>query len=679
MRLAAKSLRFRWLAASVAAGAAVVLFFSVNPATPYVSTLDIRLQDRLLVLTTRENLPENFVLVGLDDASMAVDTLEPEEVASSKALQHMKKGFPFSREVYAIAGQKLLDAGAKLVIFDFIYPGPNPGDAAFAEFMKKNPGRFVVGGLFDKDTYRKPTAVLNAAAGDSVGFANLPKQTVIRYAYGYGTISLFESRPPMAGERIEPSLAAVAARLLGRPLRPETPNLLRFRYSKPGQMKPVSLQELFIPAFWKSKNRNWEMFRNKVVLIGPTAEGLKDFHLTPFGRMSGPEIQLQILAATLRGSWLGSSGPWFAIGSIFVAAAGVFALAIVRRNPIWFHIWLVAVALAWLGICVGALVLFSWFLPVAPPLATWLVCGFLVLTCDATLEGREKARMRKALERYVSKDMVKEIAENPQSYLQMLGGERKEIVTLFSDLKGFTADAESMDPSEMVKLLNDYFGEMVAIVFQKRGNLDKFMGDALMATWGPFNSEGPRGDARNALRAAFEMRQRLAVINARREGMSPWHAGIGITHGSVVFGNIGCEEKMDITAIGDSVNLASRLEGLTRTYGCEILVDDSMAENLRGECQLLPVDTVRVKGRLRAETIYFPYPGHDPGAWAEAFVAARADYRDGKFAEAEAVFARLAEDGLAPALAKLYRERCAEFQKNPPPANWGGVWDFSTK
>lgn len=686
MRLAPGSLRFRWQAFCVAVGTAAVLLLTVNPATPLVSHLNLRLQDTLLRMTTHENLPENFLLVGLDDASLSLDTLEPEEIAGSKALQLMEKGFPWSREVYALAGQKMIDAGAKLVIFDMVYPGPNPGDEAFAAFLKKNPGRFVLGALFERPpapnqpaTYRAPTAQLAAAAGSSVGYASLTDIGEIRHIMPFATISDFEGKTPLEGETVEQALTTVAAAALGKTFPAEIRRPLRFRYSIPREVPKVSLQELFVPGFWQKNLRNGEVFRDKVVLVGATAEGLKDYHSTPFGRLSGPEIQLHILAAMLRNGWLGSTGPWIAVVSILAAAAGVLALATLRRNPMWFLLWLVVGAAGWLGICLGVLAFGAWFLPVAPPLVTWLVCGFLVLACDATLERRERTRLRGALERYVSKDMVKELVDNPASYLQTLGGQRKEIVTMFSDLQGFTADSETMDPGEMVALLNEYFGDMVAVVFHKRGTLDKFMGDALMATWGALESGGPGEDARHAIQAAFEMRGRLAAINARREGFTHWQAGIGITQGSVVFGNIGCQEKMDLTAIGDTVNLASRIEGLTRIYGCDILIDGRMAENLRGECQLLLVDVVRVKGRQKPESLYFPYPGETADAWAGAFEEARAKYREGKFAEAAAAFGALAGTGLAPAVAALFHQRCVEFEKDPPSADWGGVWDFATK
>jgi adenylate cyclase len=686
MRLTRGNLRFRWHAACVAVGTALVLLLTVNPSTPFVAKLNRSFQDAMLRMTTTQALPENFLLVELDDASLSLDTLEPEEVAGSKALQAMKKGFPFSREVYGLAAQKMLDAGAKLVIFDMVYPGPNPGDEAFAAVLKKNPGRIIIGSLFERApgpnqpaTYRAPTAPLAEAAGNSVGYASLTDVDEIRHIMPFSSISDFSGEETLEGETVYRALTTVAAEALGKPFAQEIRRPLRFRYSRPKEVEKVSLYQMFVPEFWKNNLRNGEIFNGKVVLVGATAEGLKDYHTTPFGRLSGPEIQMHILAAMLRGAWLHTAKSTFAIVSIVVAGLGALALASFCRSPVWIVLWLGSIALVWIGICFGALLISSWFFPVVPPLVTWLVCGFLIMACDASLEARERARLRRELERSMSKDLVKELIDNPASYFHTQGGERKEIVTLFSDLKGFTDESETMDPEEMVALLNDYFGEMVSVVFTRRGILDKFMGDALMATWGALGENSPRQNARHAVQAAFEMRRRLAAFNARREGRVPWQAGIGITQGMVVFGSIGSEEKREFTAIGDSVNLASRMEGLTRIYGCDILIDNRMAENLYGECQLLLVDVARVKGRQKPEEIFFPYPGDEPGAWAEAFVHARADYREGKFADAEKAFRELATDGLAPTVAALYVRRCAEFLKEPPPENWDGVWDFMTK
>ena len=156
------------------------------------------------------------------------------------------------------------------------------------------------------------------------------------------------------------------------------------------------------------------------------------------------------------------------------------------------------------------------------------------------------------------------------------------MVVLFSDFKGFTSDSERLDPAEMVTLLNEYFREMVEVVFAHSGTLDKFIGDALMATWGGLRPANREEDAQNAVLTALKMKERLAAINERRCTLgSPWGSGIGISYGPAIFGNIGSHQRMDMTVIGDTVNLASRIEGLTRIYGCDILVDERIARKAR--------------------------------------------------------------------------------------------------
>jgi adenylate cyclase len=683
----ARSTRSVWLTAAVCAGLVAILALTIG--TRAVEQADLRVQDALLRATTTERLPENFLLVALDDDSLQLGTLEPEEIANSQALQMMKKGFPWSREVYGMAVEKILEAGARVVVLDFTFASENPGDAKFAEILQKYPGRVVLASAFDLKgpegqiaaSLRLPVTPLAHAVGENIGFANLSDTDVVRHMRPFARIDSWLATPQPDDLEVTPALATVAARLLGREFRENPTRPLRFRYADSSALPAVPLLEIFVPDLWKSNLRAGQIFRDKVVMIGPTAEGLKDFHRTPLGRMAGPIVHLNFLSALLRDSWLTSPGPAVALGSMFAAAALALLLALARRSAVVFLAGLVAGTLVWVGLCFLALIVLSVFLPVVPALLTWLACGFLVLATDATLERRERQRIRQTFERYVSRDVVREIMDNPESYLNLLGGERKEVVTLMSDLQGFTAEAEALDPSRMVTLLNAYFGEMVEVIFARSGMLDKFMGDAIMATWGGLTSVSPQEDARQAVRAAFQLREKLEDFNRHpSRSARPWRSGIGITQGPVVFGNIGCEEKMDITVIGDTVNLAARIEGLTRVYRCDILLDNHVAENVRGEFDLLLVDTVRVKGRQRAESLHFPYRAKDgDAAWVDAFAHARADYLDRNFAAAGEVFTRLSSGGVAPGVAAVYAERCAAFLQVAPPADWDGVWDFESK
>jgi adenylate cyclase len=677
--------RLRWLAVAVAAGMMMVL--AAVLFTPFVGNLNVLLQDWLLRHTTQESLPENFTLVALDEPSIQLEIM-PEEVGSNRALRLMGGGFPWSREVYAILTRRLLDAGARLVIFDLLLPSARAGDAEFAEVLRQNPGKVVLASNFEtvEATGKPPTAYfysptpnLADSVGDHIGFATFPKQNAIRFLLPYATTYSVLGETPREEEKVEPFVGVAAARLLGVEL-PRQFQPRRFRYSKPKSVKVVPLSEVFIPALWRTNHHQGEDFKDRIVLVGATAEGLKDYFPTPFGRMAGPEIQLHALAAILRGQWLSQAGDVLTIITVILAAWAALVLLAIRRNIAWFVGGLIGGVLLWLFVCWSALLFFSYFAPAAPPLLAWLVCGFAGLAADVSLERRERGRLRGTLERYVSKDFVREIVENPDSFLQTLSGQRKDVVVLFSDLKGFTAGSEQTDPGEMVAMLNEYFGEMVEVVFARQGTLDKFIGDALMATWGCIRALPPEDEACHAVRAALDMKDRLAALNAGRteRGKPPWSSGIGICQGPAIFGNIGSEKKMDLTVIGDTVNLTSRVEGLTRIYGCDILVNERIAINARAVCEFLPVDVVRVKGRKKPEKLFYPYRESDP-AWVEAFAAARAKYLAGDFAAAHTDFGKLAQGGVAPGLAVRFMARCEGFFHALPEKGWDGVWDFVDK
>src|SRR5947199_10390591 len=232
-----------------------------------------------------------------------------------------------------------------------------------------------------------------------------------------------------------------------------------------------------------------------------------------------------------------------------------------------------------------------------PVLSALLLSGSFSLGFEYALERIEKLRTRRTLERYVSKNLVKEVLENPGSYYSTLRGVRVPVTILFSDLIGFTTLSEKADPEALVAQLNEHLTGMTSVIFGNGGTLDKFIGDAIMAVWGNVRSLGMAEDAKNCARAALGMRRELARLNQkwRDEGRMGLGMGIGINQGEVTVGNVGSQERMDPTVIGDAVNLASRLEGLTRTYGVDILVGAAAAELVRDEVYLRSVARVQVK------------------------------------------------------------------------------------
>lgn len=646
-------------------------------------------QDLLMRTTAAETDPE-LILLGLDEESLTLNAVEPTEIAGSRALQLMAQGYPWSREVYALAIKRLLDAGARVVIFDLAFPTPRQGDEALAEVLRAAGSKVILGSNFDlRNAYPQlsvvfvpPTPQLAEAADGYVGFVTLPTAAdgVVRFFYPYATIESFQGNyfgddPPL------PALSTAAARTLDfAPPLPTTPQSLRFRYLQKDSLSVASFYEIFVPDLWRQNFADGRRLEGKTVLIGGTAQVLQDFHPTPMGRMSGPAIHLNILSAIHRQAWVHAVPYGMILLSIPLTGLFVFLLALRRRSVVVFVASMGGFAVLLAGAFIFSYLFLGWYLPLVHPLATILLSGLAILAVDVFLERKERSRLRGTLERYVSKDVVREIVENPASYLHMLGGQRKEVTVLFCDLRGFTTAAEDLEATFMVGLLNEYFGEMVKAIFANRGEVNKFVGDALMAIWGGVQVSNPVEDARNAVSAALDMKERRRALNTRRaaEGRPAWEAGIGITQGMAIFGNIGAQERMEPAVIGDTVNLASRIEGLTRVYGCDILLDERVAAHVQETCFLLLVDIVRVKGRRAHDTLFFPYR-NDDATWAQAFTRARLSYLDRRFSEARNLFADLASSGPAPGLARCYLHRCGTFLQYPPPEDWDGIWDFAEK
>jgi len=325
-------------------------------------------------------------------------------------------------------------------------------------------------------------------------------------------------------------------------------------------------------------------------------------------------------------------------------------------------------------------------LPVAAPLLVLFIGSVVVLSFDFLLERLDKARVRKTLERYVSKNVVKELLDNPQTFFNSLTGVRKPVTILFSDVRGFTTLTESADSAQLVKQLNEYFEEMVRLVFAHHGSLDKFIGDAVMAVWGNIVSESPAADAKRAVATALAMRKSLAQLNEdwKERGMLDLHIGIGVNHGEVIVGNLGSTEKMELTVIGDAVNLASRLEGLTKEYHLDLLLGENVAKLVGDQYLLRLVDCVQVKGKTQPVDV-FTVAGEGAGQtislplWLARYEEGVRRYRQREFASAAKLFeeslGRQPEDYLS----QMYLARCRALIENPPGDDWNGVFVMTKK
>jgi class 3 adenylate cyclase/HAMP domain-containing protein len=302
---------------------------------------------------------------------------------------------------------------------------------------------------------------------------------------------------------------------------------------------------------------------------------------------------------------------------------------------------------------------------------------------EAVLAGKKEERIRQIFQKYVPKDVIERFFASPE---KMLVGDNRRLAILFSDIRSFTTISEGMAPDDLVNSLNRYFSGQVEIIYSRKGVVDKYIGDAIMAFWGA--PEKHDDDALQSVMAGLDMIDALAGFNEnqRKLGKPEFHIGLGINYGEVTVGNIGSERKMDYTVIGDSVNLASRLEGLTKTYLSELLISESLYTELQKNTLAVPLyfrllDTVAVKGKTKGVKIYTvkralspaeaaAWPVHNRGMelyYRRAFKEAAEQFRE--------VYRILAKDANAEA---LYR-RCVDYAANPPPAGWDGVEVMKTK
>jgi len=302
---------------------------------------------------------------------------------------------------------------------------------------------------------------------------------------------------------------------------------------------------------------------------------------------------------------------------------------------------------------------------------------------NAVLAGKKEERIRQIFQKYVPKDVIERFFASPE---KMLVGDNRNLSILFSDIRSFTTISEGMAPDDLVNSLNRYFSGQVDIIYKRNGIVDKYIGDAIMAFWGA--PEKHEDDALQSVLSGLEMIDSLSVFNEnqRKLGKCEFHIGIGLNYGEVTVGNIGSERKMDYTVIGDAVNLASRMEGLTKTYHSELLISESLFEELRktspnAGLNYRLLDTVAVKGKTKGVKIFTvkrtlsaaeqkAWPIHNQGMKL---------YYSRSFAEAAEKFKETLSILPGDFNAENLYTRCTDYAANPPPQDWNGVEIMKTK
>jgi len=718
--------RFTILAAICTFVTVVVIAAHFLPGVPYFADIwrsDQSVQDLLRREGRKTPTRPDFAFIGIDQESLEFQPFTPEQIANNRALQLMaEKPFPWSREVWALVLDRLFNAGARLVMFDISFSSARDGDAAFRAALDRYRDKVVIGANveFSKlgeqgagpkivppsssvienqvlDPARWKSSLLPASqmVDDRVGYVVFfPDQLdgkirSLRYTI---TERQLDFQLPFPGDPEFEALSARAAEKLGHAN--DVPRDLRahmLRFSALDAYEPKKLWEILDDKMWHFNFHDGQDFKDKVIVIGMSAQIQHDVFDTPLSpETPGPVLHLHALAAAMAHEFIYVAP--LNLGFATIIGGGLLSWLVVAfiRRPFLCFVTILALAAAYLGVVRVIYDQLGYLILVIPPVSTFLVSGLSGLAFEYLLERIEKVRTRRTLERYVSKNIVREILDNPGGYYSSMLGSRKPVTVLFSDLVGFTSLVEKSDPTVLVPRLNKYLSAMVPHVFDNGGTLDKFIGDAVMAVWGNVTSHGVAQDAKAAVRAALGMRREMPKLNASwgTEGLDPLAFGVGINHGDAVVGNIGSyepHERLDPTVIGDPVNLASRLESLTRQYHVDILIGASAEELVRDEFNLRSVDLVQVKGKTEPVDVFTLVGARaddvDPEwlKWLESYEEGIKKFRGRKFTEAKILFSQFLEFYPDDFLAKMYLERALRYEQAPPDESWNAVEVFTKK
>ncbi|MGC9964200.1 MAG: adenylate/guanylate cyclase domain-containing protein [Syntrophobacteraceae bacterium] len=629
---------------------------------PLVSELEDHVLDRFFAIRGAQPPPSELLLVGIDEPSF----------------QELHLSWPWPRSLHARLIDRLSAAGARLVLFDVLFTEPSDpeNDAALASSMKRA-GNVVLAETCDYTNDRLFSRVINirplklfADSARATGLAMIEPDPD-------GVVRHFQME--LEGETTLPACAIQAIGKSGPPR--ESSGLIKF-VGPSRSIDTLSYSQILddehpVPA---------ERIRGRIVLVGrqlqasPVPLEQADLFPTPFFEStgiytSGVEIHANILHNLLSGQWVRE----ISSTAKLTACLGYFLLFSVMFTAITPLRGLVPLGISSLGLTA----LCYWFfyaLDFWVPPVTFVFGTASLYTCNVVLqhlaESRQKKWLRSAFNRYVSPAVVESIVNKPGSL--ELGGKEIQATIFFSDLANFTSFSERLRPEDLVKLLIEYFTPMTNIILDHRGGLDKFIGDAVMAFWGaPLPLEN---HAQYACEAALKMKETIADL---REGwlqrrLPLLHARMGIHSGPVVAGNVGSMERFNYTVLGDTVNLASRLEGANKFYGTTILISEDTVQLAGPEFLTRELDLIRVKGRQAPVKIYelIGKRGEKELPFLDVFAQGLAAYRKRLWDLAEQHFGSIAEQDPP---SRTYLERCRLYRTDPPPENWDGVFTQKTK
>jgi adenylate cyclase len=624
----------------------------------WVANLERKSLDwRFRMFTEPKRASRDIVIIGLDDASFS----------SQDMLDNFGR-WPWRRKLYAALVHYLNAWDARAIGIDLVFQGADPhtgDDALLAQALAERPDVVLAFDL-NEGIFRETDPVeQRRRRGRPMGFAMKVDQRAPLFLDSYSGIDLPEEQflkssrigcvtvqpdpdgpiravtPLFSFEgRFYPSfplaIASLAAdRKLETAIRPG-PALDFNGHQIPLDRQGHELVHWYGPAYTYKHYSVWqvinsaleyehgqkpdippESFKHKIVLIGPTAAGVSDLHPNAFSaNFPGVELHATAIDNLLQGDFLRPADPWVGVAAIVGLALLMSAVVYALDSALIYTVVAASAGFAYLLAVSRFFTVQHLWVPLVGPLAAGGVAFIGSTVTRYATEGREKRRYRKTLTRYLSPQLVETIMADFN--WESLRAEKRTLTVLFCDIRGFTSISEQYPPETVVATLNEHLNMAVSVIFKYRGTLDKFVGDCVMAFWGAPLPQ-PR-HAELAARAALEMIAGLEALNQKwlREGRPTLKIGVGINTGEMLFGNIGSEQRMDFTVIGDAVNLGSRLESATKELQASVVISDATYQQIREVAQVRPLGEISVKGKTNRIAVYELLGVADAGPVKEA-------------------------------------------------------------
>lgn len=652
----------RWLTA-LGVATLVALAHTALFLSPWGEALEMRFLDLWFNARGPVKPPDDIVIVATDDDSYEFLGFSPQQ--------------PWPRAAHATLLERLAAAGARQVVFDVLFLGegnPRNADDQLAAAMRRVPT--IIGADVEKrlDERGNTNNFLRLPLGK---FREVAKTALVGLPTDESHVRRFLIPALLTTSEITGDLPSLATAASGGEHFPGGRDLIRY-YGPPRTIKT----RFYYQALETEVPLPPAEFRDKIVFVGLSQRtgvgpAEKDSYRTSFaksGETFGVEIHATATANLLAGNWIRRRPAGVeALGLAAVAALLATVLLVVR--PVGGAMIVVGWGAGWGGLAYW-LFLRGAFLPGATLAVVVLPFAYLVSTLSNYVTTRLKQlRLQRAFQQYLSPEMARQIAQNPDAL--RLGGEEVECTAMFTDIAGFTTIVERMKPGEVSRMLNAYFTEVMDAVFDQRGTMIQFIGDGVYALWGaPIKTTE---HARLCTQAALEVQ--VAIERFNQSGrFPPLRTRFGINTGPVLVGNLGSTRRFDFTGIGDTVNLASRLEGLNKQFGTTILMTDSTHAQLPAGFHSLKLGLIRAVGKTLPVGLFTVF--HEPVAteaaarWTlacERFVA-----RDWP-AAGELFTAATAKDKRLAKAADLYRRQIELHQPKPPPPEWQGEIIFTSK